>query len=85
MKDDDKRFIIYPHGEKPMRDEEGNIISDGAIGRIGSDNCYLTAYPRWPRDGGSKRLKELEVNECIRGVEYSLSGSSGIYDIYRVG
>jgi hypothetical protein len=83
MGDDGRRFIIYPHCEDPRMDEEGNIISDGVTGRISADNCYLTAYPKWP-DDNDLRPEDLNVGDCIMCVEYRLSGSYGIYDIYRV-
>jgi hypothetical protein len=81
---DDPKFIIVPTGSKLMRDEEGNIISDGVIGRITEYNCYLTAYPKWPEENEYLRPRDLKIGECIKKVEYSLSGSCGLYDVYRV-
>lgn len=78
------KFILHSpeyHDHKPLEDEDGKIIGEGAIGRITADNAYLTAYPEWPNN---KRPADLEVGECIKGVRFSLSGSSGYYDIYRV-
>lgn len=64
-------------------DEQGNeIVSDGVIGRVGPNNVYLTTYACYPKD--AKALRELEVGECIKSVVFSLSGSRGVYDIYRV-
>lgn len=78
------KFILHSqthHGYQPLMNEEGKIIGDGAIGRITELNAYLTAYPRWPDE---KRPADLEVGECIKGVFFSLSGSKGWYDVYRV-
>jgi hypothetical protein len=71
--ENDKRFIIWdPSDGNPRREEDGAFISDGATGRIGMDNVYLTTYPKY-RDGEEKRPKDLEVGERIQGVIYSLS------------
>jgi hypothetical protein len=78
------KFILHSpgqHGFRPSQDEDGNIISDGAIGRVTEGNVYLTAYPKWPDD---RRPKDLEVGQHIPGVQYHLSGEHGSYDIYRV-
>jgi len=82
------KFIIWDPNDgvngwgPPRTDDGGNIISDGLIGRVTEGNCYLTAYPKWPK--GAKPVTELAVGACIKGVEYRLSGSSGVYDVYRV-
>lgn len=79
------KFIIWDPKDnyRPSMDEQGNeIVSDGVIGRVGPNNVYLTTYARYPKD--AKALRELEVGECIKGVVFSLSGSRGVYDIYRV-
>jgi len=79
-----RRFILHSplhHGYLPLRDEEGNVIGDGAIGRVGLSNVYLRTYAVWP---DHHRPEQLEVGECIKGVEYRLSGGHGSYDIYRV-
>jgi len=93
-KDNVPKFILHPssvetrnrtdpnYNDKPRMDEDGKIIGEGAIGRVTADNVYLTSYPEWPK--GAKRLADLEVGEFIRAVRYSLSGSVGYYDIYRV-
>jgi hypothetical protein len=82
----EKRFIQHHrthHGHKPLEDEDGSIIADGAMGRIGEDNVYLRAYAEWPEDD-SRRPGDLAVGEHIPGVMFRLSGTAGIYDIYRV-
>ena len=79
-----KMFIIWDaanDGHAPRTDDDGIIVSDGVVGRIGEDNAYLTTYGEYP---GEKRGRDLEVGGSIKGVRYSLSGSSGVYDIYRV-
>lgn len=66
----------------PRVDAQGQIMSDGVIGRVTEGNCYLAAaYAQWP---DTRRPRDLEVGECIRGVVYALSGSKGTYDVYRV-
>jgi hypothetical protein len=78
----EKQFIIWdPKDGRPFR-EDGGIISDGCIGRIGLDNAYLTAYGE--RERGSKPYNELEVGESVLNVTFRLSGQKGVYDIYRV-
>jgi len=80
----EKKFIIWDPKDnyRPRCDDDGNIVSDGVTGRIGEDNVYLTTYADYPPS--SKKLSELEVGESIKKVRYSLSGSSGLYDVYRV-
>jgi hypothetical protein len=78
----EKQFIIWdPKDGRPSRDD-GRIVSDGCIGRIGLDNVYLTAYGA--REHGSKTYDELEVGESVLNVTFRLSGQKGVYDIYRV-
>ena len=82
-----KKFILWDprDGYRPTCDEEGNIISAGILGVIERENCYLTIYPEY--DGGlplGQMLDDLLVGESIKSVKYSLSGSKGVYDIYRV-
>jgi hypothetical protein len=77
------KFILHSQTRDspiPMYDED-RIISDGVLGRITEQNVYLTTYAQWPDE---KRPADLEVGECIKGVYFSLSGSKGWYDIYRV-
>jgi len=79
-----RRFILWDPKDnyRPMTDEEGNqIISDGILGRLTIDNVYLTAYANYH---GDKRPLDLKVGECIKGVEFHLSGEHGVYDVYRV-
>lgn len=78
-----KKFIIWdPKDGDPRRNDSGEFISDGIIGRVGIHNAYMEIYAEFPED--AKPLKDLEVGEAVRNVKYSLSGTSGIYDIYRV-
>lgn len=78
------KFIIWDprDGMRPTSDEEGNIIASGAIGRVGPDNVYLTTYGARPEN--APRYEDLPVGGCVRGVQFSLSGSKGTYDVYRV-
>lgn len=81
----EKKFIIWDTRDGnglPRVDDDGQIVSEGVLGRITENNVYLRAYPRWPE--GAKPVSELEVGEAIKNVKYSLSGSSGYYDVYRV-
>ena len=82
---DKPKFVVVEteHRLRSLWDELGQLQTEGVLGLIDEDNCYLTAYPRWP-DKEERRPKDLEVGESIKGVVYSLSGSSGIYDVYRV-
>lgn len=76
------RFIIWdPKDGRPTRGDDGTITTSGLVGEITEDNAFLTAYAEWPT---SKRPRELEVNESILDVGFSLSGSKGRYDVYRV-
>lgn len=77
------KFILWDPRDnfRPREDEDGNITSDGVLGRITAANVYLTAYPDYPDD---RRPADLKVGECIKRVKYSLSGGRGYYDIYRV-
>lgn len=78
-----KQFIIWDEADgKPRRNEDGEWISDGLVGRIGLDNVYLTAYGVRPE--GSYPYDELEVNQALHDVVFSLSGSKGRYSVYRV-
>lgn len=80
------RFILWDPSDGPIRrdaDDPDSIISDGILGRVGIDNVYLTIYAGYPVDNDT-RPRDLAIGECIKGVGYTLSGSSGIYDIYRV-
>jgi hypothetical protein len=75
-------FILWDRRDgAPRRDEDGALVSDGIVGRIGPDNVYLSGYAAYPAD---TRPLDLDVGGCIPGVGYSLSGSRGTYDVYRV-
>lgn len=80
----EKKFIIWDPKDnyRPRCDEDGNIVSDGVIGRVTATNVYMTTYAEYPNN--SRALADLQVGEAVYGVKFSLSGSSGIYDIYRV-
>ena len=82
MSTPEPRFILWSTRDgAPRRDDDGVIVSDGIVGRIGPDNVYLRGYAAYP---GDVRPLDLAVGECIRSVRYALSGGAGIYDVYRV-
>ena len=83
LEDGEERFILWDKKDShaPRTADDGNITSDGVLGRVDEWNVYLTTYARYP---GEKRHHQLEVGERIENVTFSLSGSTGIYDIYRV-
>ena len=80
----EKKFIIWDpkDGSRPRVDDEGNIVSDGLIGRVTQNNVYLTTYAGYPNN--SQPLGDLPVGGGVYGVKFSLSGSTGFYDVYRV-
>ncbi len=74
-------FIIWdPRDGEPQRDN-GVITSDGIIGRVTEENVYIKAYASISE--GEKRPEDLEVGAHTY-AEFSLSGSKGLYRIYRV-
>jgi hypothetical protein len=86
----EKRFILWDRkdGEFPRRSDvevdehmANLIISEGVLGWITEDNVYLTTYANYP---GVERPRDLAVGCRISNVQYSLSGSKGVYDLYRV-
>lgn len=79
-----KLFILWDHkdGGYPTRGEDGEIITDGILGRIGIDNVYLTTYGARPK--GTVPYEKLEVGQRVSNVRFSLSGETGYYDVYRV-
>jgi hypothetical protein len=81
---DKKKFIIWDRKDnyRPRTDEDGNITSAGVIGVVEEGNAYISIYGEMP--DGSKPVSELKIGERSENVKFSLSGSSGLYDIYRV-
>jgi len=79
----ERKYILWdPRDGDPRRADNGAFISDGIIGRVTLDNVYIGVYAQWP--DGAPSVQSLEVGQCIKGVRYGLSGSSGSYDVYRV-
>jgi hypothetical protein len=80
----ERRYILHDHSlnEDPQRNADGAIVSEGALGRLGIGNGYLTTYGSYPAE--SRRPGDLGVGEAIHGVTYNLSGGRGVYSIYRV-
>jgi hypothetical protein len=78
-----KKFILWDKRDnyRPRQDDDGNITSDGVIGRVDIDNVYIRVYAEYP---GAMQPKNLEVGQCISNVVFRLSGERGIYDVYRV-
>ncbi len=77
-----KRFILWdPSDGDPRRGDNSEWLTSGLLGVIDEGNVYLTVYPKYP---DARRPGDLAVNERIQGVEYSLSGSKGSYDVYRI-
>lgn len=75
------RFIIWdPADGNPRRGEDGSFISSGVMGLVDERSIYLTTYARYRDD---KRPTDLEVGQHVT-ADFSLSGSRGTYDIYRV-
>jgi len=78
-----KRFILWdPKDGEPRRNDDGDIDSDGLTGLIGEDNVYLTTYASY-REGLRNNHKGLKVGEYAIAT-FSLSGTKGTYQIWRV-
>lgn len=76
------RFIIWdPADGRPRVGGSGAIVSDGIIGRVGPENAYVKIYARYP-EGPTHR--DLAVGQHIDGVVFSLSGTKGVYQVWRV-
>jgi hypothetical protein len=79
----EKQFILWDEADgRPRRDESGEWVSDGLLGRVGLDNVYLRAYGARPE--GASAYDDLEVGEAVHDVVFRLSGSVGRYSVYRV-
>jgi hypothetical protein len=85
-----QRFIIWDPRDGngfPRRDHDGNITSDGLVGRIGRSNAFLSAYAGNLRTvcGRSTTLDELSENDTMPlEADFTLSGERGSYEIFRV-
>lgn len=75
---DNRRFIIQPLDE-PLRVEDGRILSDGVVGRIGPNNAFLRTYAAYT----GATHDDLKLGEGCR-AEFSLSGQTGVYTVFRV-
>lgn len=77
-----KRFILWdPRDGEPRRNDDGTYATGGILGRIGPENPYLTAYAAVLP--GEPLPQDLEIGQ-FTVARYSLSGSSGVYQIHRV-
>jgi len=87
----EKLFIIWDEKDGlPRVDEDGNIISDGIIGRVGLNNVYINTYATYHRTVYQKGKPpynmtpaDLEVGEHML-ASFSLSGTKGTYQVWRV-
>ena len=80
------QFILWdPRDGEPRRDEDGTFLTDGLIGRIGPNNPYVRGYAAYHEgtcfllDG----VPDLDVG-AFAVATFSLSGSKGIYRVYRI-
>lgn len=76
---DNRRFIIQPLDE-PLRVEDGRILSDGVVGRIGPNNAFLRTYAAYT----GATHDDLKLGEGCR-AEFSLSGQTGVYTVVPAG
>lgn len=76
------QFILWDSKDGNPRTSDGGWVSGGLVGRVTPENVYLRAYGVRPE--GSKPYEKLAVGECVAGVTFSLSGSKGTYDVYRI-
>jgi hypothetical protein len=75
------KFIIWDARDgEPQRNEQGEFLSAGLIGVVGPDNAYISIYANYDDDTSAK---ELKVGQ-FAVARFNLSGSSGIYRVYRV-
>jgi len=70
-----KLFILWNN-----KDGLPKLNDSGLIGRVTEKNCYISIYPKVL---GDKLISSLDVGEHVM-AEYSLSGTNGVYAIYRV-
>jgi hypothetical protein len=87
------RYIVWDprdnDGRGPRRCPETLVItSDGVIGRVGPDNVYLTTYADYQPVGLTGEVRRhtfLAENDHVPAEAwFRLSGSRGLYEIYRV-
>ncbi len=80
------RFIIWDHRRdgEPRTDDQGNITSDGLIGRIDDGNVYIRGYAVYAEGTVLENgVPVLNVGGFVVAT-FSLSGTKGTYRIYRV-
>ena len=81
------KYIIWDPRDnyRPREDDDGNLVSDGLIGRVGRDNVYIRVYAQYGED--VKRdingNLALEVGQFVEAT-FCLSGEKGSYHVYRV-
>jgi hypothetical protein len=77
----DHRYIIWdPRDGEPQTGDDGEIISAGVMGVLEPKSVYITVYPNYRDD---RLPNTLEVG-AFSVAEFSLSGTRGVYRIYRV-
>jgi hypothetical protein len=83
----EQKFIIWDPRDnyRPREDDDGNIVSDGLIGRVGRDNVYIRTYAQYGEDVKRDINGDviLEVGQFVEAT-FRLSGEKGIYRVYRV-
>jgi hypothetical protein len=78
------KYIIWDQkAGEPARNDKGEFLSSGLIGVVGQDNVYIKTYADYSVDDNPRPITELEVGQFVV-AKFSLSGSSGIYRVYRV-
>jgi hypothetical protein len=81
-----KKFILWDANDgNPPRDEEGGFLTPGLIGVIDEGNVYLRSYAHYLPSGNKGIVfpAALEVGQFTYS-EFNLSGSKGIYQVWRV-
>lgn len=92
----EKKFIIWDAKDgRPSQNDSGEITSEGIVGIVGEENAFLSIYAQWAvdkfgaistiRDGVRKfpaTHRELGVGD-FTWAKFSLSGSKGVYQVWR--
>jgi hypothetical protein len=83
----EQKFIIWDAKDgKPRFDEDGNITSDGLIGRVTGNNAYIKIYAEYLDNELTfdiNHTPKLEIGEFTK-AKFSLSGTKGYYQVWRV-
>jgi hypothetical protein len=79
MTDTNNRRIIIQPADEPLQVEDGRILSDGVVGRIGSNNAFLRTHAKYT----GATHDDLKLGEGCR-AEFSLAGRTDTYTVFRV-